>query len=174
VYDRLVITSIEAFLRYFDGVNRRAVRDVASLPIDAESWHPPAGSGENGWTIGELVGHMAASRLFFVTAYRDQGWHAQPWAGPTATHEQWVAALDGSAEAMHEQLAGTPNEWLERRLDAMDAPGESLAGWRVLMMGIEHDIHHRSQIDTYAGIAGWEVQQIFGRTAEEVGLNPRA
>jgi uncharacterized damage-inducible protein DinB len=56
----------------------------------------------------------------------------------------------------------------------MDAPGQSLAGWRVLMMGIEHDIHHRSQIDTYAGIAGWEVQQIVGRIAEEVGLNPRA
>src|SRR5205807_8753870 len=126
--------SIAAFLRYFDGVNRRAVRDVASLPIAAESWRPPAGRGENGWTIGELVGHMAASRLFFVTAYCGQGWRAQPWADPTATHEQWVAALNRSAEAMHEQLAVTPDQWLERRIDAMDAPGQSLSGWRVLMM----------------------------------------
>jgi hypothetical protein len=38
------------------------------------------------------------------------------------------------------------------------------------MMMLEHDVHHRSQIDTYAGLEQWPVQQIFGRTAEEVAL----
>ena len=39
----------------------------------------------------------------------------------------------------------------------------TLPGWRVLLMMMEHDIHHRSQIDTYAGTQGWPVPDIFGR-----------
>jgi hypothetical protein len=70
-----MITDIASFLGYFEGVNKRALRDIGSLPAAAETWR--------------------------------------------------------------------------------------------------HDVHHRSQIDTYAGIAGWPVQQIFGRTAEQVGLQPR-
>ena len=37
------------------------------------------------------------------------------------------------------------------------------------MMMVEHDIHHRSQIDTYAGINGWPVPDIYGRSAETIG-----
>jgi len=168
-----VITSIESFLRYFGGVNRRAVRDIASLPAEAEQWTPPASaSGERGWTIAQLVAHMAASRLFFVAAYRGEGWRAEPWPGACDTREQWRDALDESARLMAERLSGTPDEWLTRRLPGMDGGEQMLSGWRVLMMGTEHDVHHRSQIDTYAGIAGWQVQQIFGRRAEDVGLSP--
>ena len=45
----------------------------------------------------------------------------------------------------------------------------SLSGWRVLAMMVEHDIHHRSQLDTYAGLNGWPVPDIFGRAAEQIG-----
>ena len=50
----------------------------------------------------------------------------------------------------------------------IDSSG-SLTGWRLLLMMMEHDIHHRSQIDTYAGLNGWDVPQIFNRTAEHIG-----
>ncbi|HKR99203.1 MAG TPA: DinB family protein [Candidatus Dormibacteraeota bacterium] len=172
-YDPLVITSVDAFLRYFAGVSRRAVRDIGGLPAEAEGWRPPTSdSSERGWTIAQLVAHMAASRLFFVAAYRGEGWHAEPWSKPCDTREQWVAALNESAQLMAERLSGTPDEWLTRRLPGIDSAEQLLSGWRILMMGTEHDVHHRSQIDTYAGIAGWEVQQIFGRRAEDVGLSP--
>jgi len=29
-------------------------------------------------------------------------------------------------------------------------------------------VHHRSQIDTYAGLQGWPVPDIFGRSAESI------
>ena len=32
----------------------------------------------------------------------------------------------------------------------------------------EHDIHHRSQIDTYAGMNGWDPPDIYGRAAETI------
>ena len=50
----------------------------------------------------------------------------------------------------------------------LDTPGAGLSGWRVLLMMVEHDIHHRSQIDTYAGLNGWDPPQIYGRSAEQV------
>jgi hypothetical protein len=34
---------------------------------------------------------------------------------------------------------------------------------------MEHDIHHRSQIDTYAGMNGWDVPDIYNRSAETIG-----
>ena len=36
-------------------------------------------------------------------------------------------------------------------------------------MMMEHDIHHRSQIDTYAGMNDWDVPQIYNRSAETIG-----
>lgn len=166
-----MISDIDGFLKYFDGVNRRAVRDVGALPADAETWRPPAGDGERAWDIGQIVGHMAASRLYFASAYRGEGWVTEPWSGPTETREQWLEALNASAEAFRERLAGTSPEWLTRRVDSLDTPGLTFSAWRLLMMMVEHDVHHRSQIETYAGIMGWPVKQIFGRTAEEVGLH---
>ena len=86
------MVSIEDFLRHFRGLNRRAVRDVGDLGVDAERWSPPTGDGENAWGIGQIVSHMATSRVFFAGAYAEGRWHAEQWSGPVETSEQWVAA----------------------------------------------------------------------------------
>jgi uncharacterized damage-inducible protein DinB len=36
------------------------------------------------------------------------------------------------------------------------------------MMMLEHEVHHRSQIDTYAGLLGWNVPHIFERSFESI------
>src|SRR3989337_3580805 len=64
---------------------------------------------------------------------------------------------------------GTPDDWLTRKVPLIDSEG-TISGWRILMMMVEHDIHHRSQIDTYAGLHGWEPPHIYDRSAEQVGL----
>jgi uncharacterized damage-inducible protein DinB len=165
-----MITDIDAYVRWFAGVNKRAVRDIGSLPPEAEDWQPQTGDGENAWGIGKLVGHMAASRRWFTAAYCGKGWTTPEWTDATETREQWIAALNASAEHVTEKMGGTPPEWLTRRVESFDTPGLTFSAWRLLMMMAEHDIHHRSQIDTYAGVMNWPVQQIFGRRAEDVGL----
>jgi uncharacterized damage-inducible protein DinB len=55
----------------------------------------------------------------------------------------------------------------------IDTPG-SLSGWRILMMMLEHEVHHRSQIDTYAGLQGWPVPDIFERSAEDIAARQSA
>jgi uncharacterized damage-inducible protein DinB len=162
-----VIESISAFLRYFDAVNRRAVRDISALPPEADGWAPAIGAGEKAWTINTLVGHMAGSRLYFASAYRGDGW-ISPMPPDVSRRELWVPALEASGRALHTALDSTPDAWLRRKVAMIDSDG-ALSGWRVLMMMLEHDIHHRSQIDTYAGFNGWDVPDIYGRSAETIG-----
>lgn len=47
----------------------------------------------------------------------------------------------------------------------LSEPG-SLSSWRVLMLLAEHEVHHRSQIVTYASLNGWPVTDVFGRSWE--------
>lgn len=162
-----MIESIDSFLRYFDAVHRRALRDVAALPPAADGWAPASGEGEQGWGINTLIGHMAGSRLYFASAYRGEGWISPPPPDVSA-RERWLPALDESAARFRASLVDTPDAWLQRKVPMIDSDG-ALSGWRVLMMMLEHDIHHRSQIDTYAGLNGWPVPDIYGRSAETIG-----
>ncbi len=161
-----MIDSIAGFLRYFDGVHRRALRDVTALPPEAAAWKPPAGEGEAAWNIPELVAHIARSRGFFVGVYHDEGWIMPP-PPDTSSPERWAVALEESAAALQTRLQDTPDEWLQRRVPLIEGDA-TLAGWRVLMMLLEHEVHHRSQIDTYAGLNGWSPPDIFGMSAEGI------
>jgi uncharacterized damage-inducible protein DinB len=161
-----VFRSIDGFLAYFDAVNRRDMRDVGLLPPEADGWRPAAGEGENAWDINTIVGHMAGGRLYFASAYRGEGW-ISPRPPDVSTRERWVPALDASARELHAKLAGTPDAWLERKVPLIDTDA-AISGWRILAMMVEHDVHHRSQVDTYAGLNGWPVADIFGRSAETI------
>ncbi len=162
-----MITSRDDFLRYFEAVHRRAVRDVAALPAEADGWAPSAGAGEGAWSINTLIGHMCGSRLYFASAYRGEGWISAP-PPDVSTRDGWVPALHESFASLRARLADTPDAWLQRKVAMIDSAG-GLSGWRVLLMMMEHDIHHRSQIDTYAGLNGWDVPHIYGRSAEHIG-----
>jgi uncharacterized damage-inducible protein DinB len=162
-----MIKDIGAYLKWFEGVNRRAMRDIAILPEEAAEWRPTIGEGENAWSIGEIVGHMASSRIYFAHAYRDEGWITEPWPTDLTGRRNWLPALEESAAQFHEMLKDTPNDWLERKIELIGSDF-GISGWRALMMNAEHDVHHRSQIDSYAGLNGWKVAQIFDRSAEWV------
>src|SRR3990172_1534319 len=164
-----MITDIESFLRYFEAVHRRTVRDVAALPAEAEAYRPLAGDGESAWSINDIVRHMAGSRLYFARAYRGEGWLFSDPLRPVSSQADWVLCLEEAAVEFRRRLEGTPAEWLTRRVQMIDSEG-SLSGWRILMMCLEHEVHHRSQIDTYAGLQGWPVPHIYGRSAEQVEL----
>lgn len=164
-----MITETGAFLRYFESVQRRTARDIAALPPPAEGWKPDAGEGEKAWSIDQIVRHIAESRMYFARAYRGEGWiYDYPVVG-TESQSGWLPALEASGLEFRRLIEGTPEQWLNRRVQMIDTDG-TLSGWRVLMMLCEHEVHHRSQLDTYAGLQGWDVPQIYGRTREEIDL----
>ena len=161
-----MLTSIDAFLRYFRAVHRRAVRDVAALPPQADGWRPSRGSGEKAWDVNGIIGHMASSRLYFASAYRGEGW-VMPELPDVSALERWVPVLESSADRFEELLRDTPDDWLHRKVQMIDTDG-AISGWRALLLMAEHDIHHRSQLDTYSGINGWDPPDIYGRAAETI------
>lgn len=161
-----MITEIDEYIRYFDGVARRTYRDILALPPGASGWRPGKGEGEAAWSVNEVVAHIANTRKYMASAYRGEGWLA-PEQPDTSDPESWAPLMESSARELIEALRGTPDEWLGRRVRAL-ASEETVVGWRILLMLIEHEVHHRSQIDTYAGINGWEPPQIFARKWEEV------
>jgi uncharacterized damage-inducible protein DinB len=163
-----MITDMAAYLRFFDTVRRRTERDVAALPPAAAAWRPPAGDGEAGWSIGQIVAHIGGTRLYFASAYRNEGWlWAKEEVDPN-DQSTWLPWLNSSATRFTTLLTNTPDAWLSRGIEMIDTPGRTLSGWRLLMMMLEHEVHHRSQIDTYAGLQGWHVPQIFERTFESI------
>lgn len=161
-----MIESIDAFLRYFQGIHQRTVRDVRALPPESDGWLPLSNEGEQAWSINLLIGHIAVTRLFFASAYCGEGWVSPPAPDVRATH-YWVPVLEESFELLNQRLAGSPHSWLARRVPLLDTPGE-ISGWRVLMLLVEHEVHHRSQFNTYAGINGWPVPDLFGKTWEDI------
>ncbi len=159
---------VATYLKYFQGVRRRTIRDVAALPEEAETWRPPYEDDEAGWGIPKIVEHIAESPFFFSSAYRGLGWVWEAWPERLGDRSAWVPALQRAAERFVAELVDTPAKWLQRRVEALGDPTASLAGWRVLMMPVEHEIAHRAQLTTYAGMNGWPVHQIFDRTNEWV------
>ena len=127
-----MIRSVGEFLRYFEAVNRRAMRDIGALPPEADGWSPGAGAGEKAWGINTLVGHMAGSRLYFASAFRGEGWVSPP-PPDVSRREQWVPALAESFASFRARIEGAPDAWLERKVEMIDT-ANALAGWRILLM----------------------------------------
>ena len=162
-----MITNPDLFLNYFRSIHRRTLRDIEALPPPAESWEPARGEGEKGWGISQIVYHICESRIYFASAYVGDGWRYD-WSPPSTEQRLgWAGTLEASAAEFVKRIEGTPREWLDRRIKMIDTDG-TLSGWRILMMLLEHEVHHRSQIDTYAGLEGWDVPQIYGRTREQI------
>ena len=164
-----MIADVASFLRYFEGIHARTVRDVGVLPREAESWRPPpSDDAEASWGVPEIVRHIAEARRFFTSAFLGKGWVWDDWPEQLGSRESWVPALDASRDEVVAALGNAPEERLSARVEAIAGEGRPLSAWRLLMMMTEHEVHHRSQIETYAGLNGWPVNQIFGRTNEWV------
>ena len=163
-----MITDVPAFLRYFEGVHRRTVRDIADLPEEAESWVPStAHDEESSWGIAQIVRHIAEARSFFANAFVGKGWVWDAWPDPMDRREAWVPALEGSLARLGATLADASDDRLGTKVETLGG-GSTFSAWRLLPMMVEHEVHHRSQIATYSGLNGWPVHQTFDRTNEWV------
>ena len=103
-----MITDIESYLGFFDSLRRRTERDVAALPPAAVDWTPPPIEGEVGWTIGQIVGHIGSSRLYFASAYRNEGWIWQEPAIDPGEQSTWLPWLETSASRFTALVHDTP------------------------------------------------------------------
>ncbi len=158
-----MLQSVGAFIEYFDGIRRRTLNYVQTIPADRFEWSPRAGE----MTCGDLVRHIAAAEKMFAGVAVGGEWkyagHGRALAGDL---DAAIAYLDAChAEAMA-RLRETSDADLSLPRPALK--GHPIKAWRWLMAMVEHEVHHRSQLAVYLAQMGVEPPQIYGLKVEEI------
>lgn len=158
-----MIASVQEFLNYYQGVRRRTLNYCRVIPAEWIDWAPRPEE----FTCGDIIRHLAGSEQMFTgVAVTDR------WAYPGHERQLGPTLADALAylEATHTSVVAalgtlTDNDLYTGRT-AID--GRQIAVWRVLMMMVEHEAHHRSQLASYLSELGIEPPQIYGMTLEQV------
>jgi uncharacterized damage-inducible protein DinB len=157
-----MIDSVAEFARYFEGVRRRTWAAVDRIGPDLLDWSPRAGE----MTCGEIVRHVAGAERFFVTKVLEDRFTGDLEPGSALDHAATRARLESVHREQMARLAGLPDAAL--RTPRRDLDGGRVKAWRFLMAMVEHEVHHRSQLDCYLAQAGVEPPQIYGWRMEDV------
>ena len=63
-------------------------------------------------------------------------------------------------------MSALPDTRLTEKI--VDLDGGRVSVWRFLMAMVEHEVHHRSQLDAWMALAGTEPPQIYCYRMEDV------
>lgn len=161
-----MITSVEAYCKYFEGVRRRTLNYVQTIPPTKVDWSPAEGR----FSCGDLVRHLAATELTYVGVVVDGHWRYQGHAptDQTRTLEDIITHLNTAHEIAMAKLKTLPDSELNAPRPAPDAKDYPIKAWRWLMLMAEHEIHHRSELASYLTQMGYQPPQIYGISAEEL------
>ena len=162
-----MIRSVADFIRYFEGVRRRTWVAVDHVTPALVGWRPRPDE----WSCGAIVRHLAGAERFFVTRVVDGRWTEDLDPGPERELAATRALLsDGHAREMA-RLATVPDTRLEESI--RDLEGQTMRVWRFLMAMVEHEVHHRSQLDCWLAAAGAAPPQLYGYRMEDVVARAR-
>ena len=118
------------------------------------------------WTCGEIVRHLAGAERFFVTKIVEDRFTTDLDLGPEEPWDATRARLAATHETEMARLRALPDARLHEKVEDLD--GGRMSAWRFLMAMVEHEIHHRSQLDAWLALAGTEPPQLYGYRMEDV------
>ena len=157
-----MIASVTDFIRYFESIRRRTWAVVDRVTPDLIDWAPRAGE----FTCGEIVRHLAGAERFYVAKVIDDRWTSDLEPGPPLDHAATRELLTRVHKEEMAHLATLPDA--ELAASRRDLEGGTVRGWRFLMAMVEHEVHHRSQLDAWLAEAGVEPPQLYGYRMEDV------
>jgi uncharacterized damage-inducible protein DinB len=157
-----VIATVAEFVRYFEGIRRRTLATVARVSPEALGWAPRPGE----FTCGEIIRHLTGAERFFVTKVLEDRFTGDLDPGPPFDRAETLTRLEAVHRAESARLVAMPDERLAVSLSDLD--GGSVKAWRFLMAMVEHEVHHRSQLDSYLSELGIEPPQLYGYRMEAV------
>jgi uncharacterized damage-inducible protein DinB len=157
-----VLASVRDFAGYFDSIRRRTWVAVDRLTPELVGWAPRPDE----YTCGAIVRHLAGAERFFVTKVLEDRWTDDIDPGPPLD----LAATRERLRAVHQAEMARLGAMPDARLAAtvIDLDGRAVPAWRFLMAMVEHEVHHRSQLDCWLAQAGVEAPQLFGQRMEDV------
>jgi len=158
-----MIQHLSEFINYFESIRRRTLHYIRTIPPDRLVWSPKPGE----FTYAELIRHLIATEQLFVDVVRTGRWkYPGHQAEPSDSLDSLIALLTSTHAAAMASLAKLNDAILsESRPTLSSTP---ISAWRILMMMVEHEIHHRSQIAMYLSLMGVEPPQIYGLGVEDV------
>ena len=163
-----MLSSIAQFVGYFEGVRRRTWAAVDCVTPEILDWRPWA----HALSCGEIIRHLAGAERFFVAKVVEDRWTDDLDPGPSLDLAATRALLTAAHREGMARLRAVPDGRLRDRVK--DLAGGAVSVWRLLMAMVEHEIHHRSQLNSRLSASGADAPQIFGYRMEEVIARARA
>ena len=163
-----MLSSIADFVRYFEGVRRRTWTAVDCVTPEILDWVPR----DHRLSCGDIIRHLAGAERFYVTKVVEDRWTDDLDPGPSLDLAATRALLVTAHRDEMARLAALPDGRLQDRVQ--DLAGGTVRAWRLLMAMVEHEIHHRSQLNSRLSAAGVGAPQLFDYSMEEVIARARA
>lgn len=158
------ITSIEAFLPYYENIRARTERVIACIPPTRLEWQPQT----DAFSFGDLIRHLGAIERYMFAENAQGRPSRYPGHGP-----ELAAGWDGVLaffRRMHSEsvaiLGGLRLEDLQRRCTTPG--GAALPVWKWLRAMVEHEVHHRGQLYLMLRMLGVSTPPLYGLTSDEV------
>lgn len=157
-----MLTSIREFVRYFEGIRRRTWAGVDRVTPEILEWRP----WPQALSCGAIIRHLAGAERFFVTKVVEDRWTDALDPGPSLDLAASRALLETAHQEEMPRLLAIPDARLRERVK--DLAGGDVSVWRLLMAMAEHEIHHRSQLNSRLSATGIGAPTLFGYQMEEV------
>ena len=114
-----MLQTVTGFISYFEGIRRRTIQFIQTVPPDRLAWAPQPGE----MTCGGLVRHLAAGEQMFVGAVVRGRWlYTAPDPGGPDSLEAALADLQATHAAAMEQLRTLPDSALIEPRPTLNGP----------------------------------------------------
>ena len=158
------ITSIPAFLDYYENIRERTLRVVRCIPQDKFDWTYQEGK----FSFADLIRHIAAIERYMYAENVQMKPSIYPGHGKELADgpENVLAFMDRLHRESVEIFSRLTTEDLKKK--CLTPAGISITVGKWPRSVVEHEVHHRGQIYIYLGMLGIETPPIYGLTSEQV------
>jgi uncharacterized damage-inducible protein DinB len=162
---------IDLFVSELDREVKRSRRALENVPDNKRSWKPHEKSME----FGYLTDMVATIPTWFTMIVKQDELDVAPKDGQRPerpqpkTSEEYIAALEKSAEEAKEALKGTNEAHLKTHWKLL-AGGKVVADLprhEMLRDTMNHWSHHRGQMTVYLRLMGAKVPALYGPSADD-------
>jgi uncharacterized damage-inducible protein DinB len=147
---------------WFERVYARTLEVARSVPPEKLDWRPAPGE----FSAADIIRHIAATEVMNVARIGSKklvyGGHSDEYA---RTYPEVIAYL----ETCHAEAVNMlQNYGLDALTTLVPTNQGDIAGWRVIVGMLEHEIHHRSQLCSYLTQMGITPPPLFGIYVEDL------
>jgi hypothetical protein len=159
-----MITDIEEFIKTFHGQRRRTQWIIDAMPPGKTDWRPWPGEA----SAEEIVRCIAAGHLMYATIVAKEIWSVEDYETLATGWEGSLEYFQSKTEEALDLLRPLPNSVLKQKRRRPDDDSLPIAVWRFLLAMLEHEIHYRSELNTYLMLLNVRRPSMGGMTIEAV------